>query len=152
MARSSLEEQLESITREFVRQIVGALRNASFADVAQLQVASSSAASRGRPGRPASRVSASPVRARREPRERSEQSAPGERRRGDARQTADRRAELGERVLKALEKVGQPLGVRALSSELGVAADLLATPLRELRAAGRIAKHGEKRSTTYSLP
>jgi hypothetical protein len=41
--------------------------------------------------------------------------------------------------------------VRALSSELGVAPDLLATPLRELRAAGRVTKHGDKRATTYSV-
>jgi hypothetical protein len=141
MARSGLEDKLESITREFVRQIVGALRNASFADVAQLQV-TSSPPSRPRSGGSPGRVSASPAPARKEQ---------GERRSGNARQTADRRAELAERVLKALG-AGQSLGVRALSSELGVAADLLATPLRELRAAGRIAKHGEKRATTYSLP
>src|SRR5436305_681801 len=82
--------------------------------------------------RPATRVTASP---------RAERKATSER---GPRQTADRRAELGERVLKALERAGEPMGVRALSSELAVAADLLAAPLRELRAAGRIAKHGEK--------
>jgi hypothetical protein len=43
------------------------------------------------------------------------------------------------------------MGVRALSSELGVAADKLAVPLRELRSAGKIRKHGEKRATTYSV-
>ena len=57
----------------------------------------------------------------------------------------------GNACLKALEEAGQSLGVRALSSELGVAPDLLSAPLLELRAAGRIAKHGEKRATTYSL-
>jgi hypothetical protein len=139
--RNALEEQLESITRDFVRQIVGALRNASFADVAHLQVDASR--SRGRTttrgpqaARKATRVSASP----------KIQEA-----RSAVRQTADRRAELAERVVKALTSAGQSLGVRALSSELGVAPDLLATPLRELRAAGRIAKHGEKRATTYSV-
>ena len=149
MARTALEEQLESITREFVRQIVGALRNASFADVAQLQV-TPSAAPRPRPGRPPNRVSASPAPAQRE--QAGERSARREHKKGSARQTADRRAELAERLLKALEAAGQPMGVRALSSEIGVAPDLLAVPLRELRAAGRIAKHGEKRATTYALP
>jgi hypothetical protein len=66
------------------------------------------------------------------------------------RQTAQHRAELGDRVVHALEQAKGPLGVRALSSELGVAPDLLAAPLRELRAAGRITKHGDKRATTYS--
>jgi len=42
------------------------------------------------------------------------------------------------------------MGVRALSNELGIPPDHLAFPLRELRAAGKIRKHGEKRSTTYS--
>ena len=52
--------------------------------------------------------------------------------------------------MKTLTEAHKPLGVRALSSELGVAPDLLAVPLRELRVAGRIQKHGEKRNTTYS--
>jgi predicted Rossmann fold nucleotide-binding protein DprA/Smf involved in DNA uptake len=136
MARTDLEERLEAITRQFVREIVLALRSASFADVAQLQVTASASA---RPrGRPPTRVSATPAR-----------PAPTSERK-PVRQNADRRAELGERVLKVLEGK-DPLGVRALSSELGVAPDLLTAPLLELRAAGRIAKHGEKRATTYSL-
>jgi hypothetical protein len=146
--RSPLEEHLESITREFVRQIVVALRNASFADVAQLQVTSPPPPHVGRPGSTRTRVSASPSSS-----SSSARPPPApHREQGATRQTADRRAELGERVVKALEKAGQALGVRALSSELGVAPDLLATPLLELRAAGRIAKHGDKRATTYSLP
>ncbi len=140
MARSRLEENLETITREFVRQIVSALRSASFADVAALQV-TASPAPRSRPARPpATRVSATPAAAQR-----------GARDPARTRQTADVRAQLAERLVKALESAAEPQGVRALSSELGVAPDLLATPLRELRAAGRIAKHGEKRATTYSL-
>jgi hypothetical protein len=141
MARSELEDRLEAITRQFVREIVATLRSASFADVAQLQVTDGA---RARPrGRPPTRVSASPSSP-------SPRSTVGERK-PPGRQTADRRAELGERVLKALKEAGQSLGVRALSSELGVAPDLLSAPLLELRAAGRIAKHGEKRATTYSL-
>lgn len=140
MGRSALEERLEEITRAFVAQIVSALRNASFADVAALEVGSSAPKTgRGKAPRttsPATRVSATPTRG-------------GERER--PRQTADRRAELGERVIRALENAEHPLGVRALSSELGVAPDLLAAPLRELRDAGKIAKHGEKRATTYSI-
>ena len=141
MGRSALEDRLEEITRAFVAQIVSALRNASFADVAALEVGSAAAprATRPKPPRttsPATRVSASPSRG-------------GDRER--PRQTADRRAELGERVIRTLENAEHPLGVRALSSELGVAPDLLAAPLRELRDAGKIAKHGEKRATTYSI-
>jgi hypothetical protein len=138
MAKSGLETRLEEITRVFVAEIVNAIRNASFADVADLQVTARS----GRPSTPSAapskptRVSASP-------------KTPGGS--GKPRQTADRRAELGERVLKTLVHAGEPMGVRALSSELGVAPDLLTTPLLELRAAGRIAKHGEKRATTYTV-
>jgi hypothetical protein len=62
----------------------------------------------------------------------------------------EKRAELGERILAILTAAGGPLGVRAIASEAGTAADLLATPLRELRQSGKIRKHGEKRNTTYS--
>jgi len=128
---STLEAQLTALTQEFVAKLVDALRNASFAEVAQLSTAQGTAQP--------------PARAR-EPR------GPGRPpRAGSAgRQTAASRAELGERVMGALRTVPQPIGVRDLSSRLGVAPDVLAVPLRELRAAGKIRKHGEKRSTTYS--
>jgi len=61
------------------------------------------------------------------------------------------RAELGERLLKELGGARQPMGVRALAGELGVPPDVLAAPIRELRQAGKIRKHGDKRSTAYSL-
>src|SRR6185312_8209553 len=129
MARNGLEAKLEGITRAFVMEIVAAIRGASFAEVAELQVP-------GAAPRAARAASPKPTRVTATPKKSG----------GDkTRQTADRRAELGERVIKTLERASSPMGVRALSSELGVAADLLAVPLRELRAAGRIAKHGEKR-------
>jgi hypothetical protein len=145
MAKSGLEERLEAITLAFVAQIVATFRDASLADLAELQFAGprerTGAGGGGASGKkPVTRVTASP---RAQVRSNDESSRP--------RQTADRRAELGERVIKVLEKAGEPLGVRALSSELGVATDLLAAPLLELRASGRIAKHGEKRATTYSV-
>jgi hypothetical protein len=144
MTRTTLEAQLTSLTLEFVGRLVEVIRNASFADVAALSPHGTLprgpfAASRSRG------VHRAPKRS----------SAMAE---GDAlnhgrvvsRQTKAHRAELGERVVKTLSDAPQPLGVRALSTELGVPADRLAGPLRELRAAGRIQKHGEKRSTTYS--
>jgi len=140
MAKSGLEGRLEEITRVFVSEIVSAIRNASFAEVADLQVsaraARPSAPSSANAARKATRVTASP----------KSNGAPGK-----TRQTADKRAELGDRLVKMLERASEPMGVRAMSSELGVATDLLAAPLLELRASGRIAKHGEKRATTYSV-
>ncbi|HEY3820414.1 MAG TPA: hypothetical protein VGL81_24785 [Polyangiaceae bacterium] len=128
----TLEAQLTALTQEFVAKLVDVLRNASFAEVAQLSTAP--AAPSGFAGR------------KREPR-----SAPRAPTSGSAgRQTAARRAELGERVIETLRAGSEPIGVRELSSQLGVAPDVLAVPLRELRAAGKIRKHGEKRSTTYS--
>ena len=127
----TLEAQLTMLTEEFVAKLVDALRNASFAEVASLSGVSGPA----------------PARKAREPRaiaSRPNSTDPG------VRQTAERRAELGERVLGALRAASQPLGVRALSSELAVLPEVLAVPLRELRTAGKIRKHGEKRSTTYS--
>ncbi len=136
-------ERLEAITREFVRQIVSALRNASFADVAQLAGRQLPSRVRRRRRVSASPAAATPARAcRRAPRSSGKAS----------RQTADRRAELGGAGAEGARRGAGSLGVRALSSELGVAADLLAVPLKELRDAGRVAKHGDKRATTYSLP
>jgi hypothetical protein len=141
MARpSQLEAQLAEITREFVARIVMAIRSASFAEVAGLgveipiargsQPGPGSFRGRGRAAAPA------------------DEDAP--RRRGRRpRQTADKRAELADRIVSVLSAAGQPLGVRALAGEIGTAADILAVPLRELREQGRIKKIGEKRNTTY---
>src|SRR5208283_1797762 len=120
MPKNALEDQLAVLTREFVGKLVDALRNASLADVAAL-----SSDSRARPER-----EARPTRPR-EPRE--EAASPP----AAGRQTAARRAEVGERVTQALRGASQPMGVRALASELGVDAAALAVPLRELRAAGK---------------
>jgi hypothetical protein len=127
MPKHDLEGQLTALTQEFVGRLVQAIRNASFAEVAALPA-------------PRAAISAPRIATTRRP------GGNG----ASSRQTAARRAELGERVVRALRSAGQPLGVRALSSDLGVEPDVLGTPLRELRSAGRIKKHGEKRATTYS--
>jgi hypothetical protein len=128
----TLEAQLTALTQEFVAKLVDTLRNASFAEVAQLSTAHATPQPSSRP---------------REPRGPGRPPSPASTR---GRQTAVTRAELGERVVGALRTASQPIGVRDLSNQLGVATDVLAVPLRELRAAGKIRKHGEKRSTTYS--
>jgi hypothetical protein len=147
MARPPLEAQLTALTLEFVGKLVEAIRNASFAEVAALSVPK---------GVPTRTVPASPplLRGKRaEARARPPASSRNESPQDEARvrQTAAHRAELGDRVVQMLRGAQAPLGVRALSSELGVHPDLLAAPLRELRASGRITKHGEKRATTYSV-
>lgn len=140
MPKPDLEAQLAELTQEFVGRLVAAIRNASFVEVAALSA----------PRVVAGHAPAhAPARGRRGPSPKAKASSSN----GSAktpRQTAARRAEIGERLLKALGKAAHPLGVRALSAELGVAPDLLAVPLKELRAAGRVQKHGEKRNTTYS--
>jgi len=134
MAKHVLEAQLAALTQEFVHKLVEVIRNASFADVAGLSAPKAIAPRRGAPS-----VAKGPSKV--------GKSNDGASR---VRQTASRRAELAEQVMRALQGAGQPLGVRAISNELSVAPDLLAAPLRELRASGRIRKHGEKRATTYS--
>jgi len=137
---STLEAQLTALTQEFVAKLVEAIRNASFAEVANLSLPAGGGARVARgPGRPPrSSTPATPAGA---------GGGASPRR----RQNAASRAEIGERLLRALKGAPQPMGVRALSGELEVAPDVLAVPLRELRAAGRIRKHGEKRATTYSV-
>jgi hypothetical protein len=142
MPRPQLEAQLEALTREFVAKLVEAIRNASFVEVAALPGPGAPIGQRS-PGRPSQ-----PRAARPETRSRGAAEPTSSPR---LRQTAQNRAALADRVVHALEQAREPLGVRALSSELGVAPDLLAAPLRELRTAGRITKHGDKRATTYSL-
>ena len=129
MPKHALEEQLTVLTREFVGKLVEVIRNASFAEVAALPG----------PQRPT---------AERAPRSTPRPSPP---RKSGGRQTKERRAELGERLVRALSGAEQPIGVRALAGELGVPPDVLAAPIRELRQAGKIRKHGDKRSTAYSL-
>lgn len=125
---ATLEAALTALTQEFVARLVDAIRNASFAEVASLSLPGGGRAAATK----APRVEAAAPRAKR------------------GRQTAAGRAELGERIVTALREAEQPMGVRALSGELGVPADKLGVPLKELRSAGKIRKHGDKRSTAYS--
>jgi hypothetical protein len=171
MARpSNLEAQLTAVTQRFVAEVVEMIRHASVADVAGFDLRRLSSSS----AYPPSETSASPRRGRppkltmdaphsatgasgasvasgngRRSAPASASPAPREGNR-HPRQTAERRAELGERVLEALRQASEPLGVRALAGELHVAPDLLSAPLLELRAAGKLTKHGEKRATTYA--
>jgi hypothetical protein len=140
--RTELEDQLERLTRDFVVSLVAAIRNASFADVASLSARYTEVARDASPRRRRQAPVAPPQV------ERPATAALPEARR--VRQTADKRAELSERVMKTLRGAGSALGVRALSSALGVSPDILAAPLRELRDKGLIQKHGDKRATTYS--
>jgi hypothetical protein len=142
-----LEAQLAALTQEFVGRLVEAFRNAAVAEIAAVSAPKvvpaatrATTAFRGYARPPQSPRAIATQRQGREARDIDSR----------VRQTAARRAELGDRVVQTLERARAPLGVRALSSELGVAPDLLAAPLRELRASGRIRKHGEKRATTYS--
>jgi len=123
MPKTQLEGELAAIAEEFVARIVATLRNASFADVAAL----------------------GPTRAPTPPKRSATPSA-GRQRRG-----AGERAELAERIAETLRRAGEPLNARAIASELGVAPDKLAQPLKELRDAGRVKKHGDKRATVYSV-
>jgi hypothetical protein len=136
MPKPDLEATLTALTQEFVGRLVQAIRNASFAEVAALPTRGAVA------GPPHTRIYG---------RKRIEGTSQTRQAAESGRQTAARRAELSERVVRALRDAGQPRGVRALSTDLGVPPDVLGTPLRELRSAGRIKKHGEKRATTYSL-
>jgi len=142
MPRTALEAQLTSLMQEFVGRLVEVIRNASFADVAALSP----------PGNPQKAASTPTARTLKRTATRPSLALETEiaSARSPGRQTKAHRAELGERVVKTLSDAPQPLGVRALSTELGVPPDRLAAPLRDLRAAGRIQKHGEKRATTYS--
>lgn len=141
---TDLEAQLEALTREFVAHLVAAIRNASFADVAALSARHPTAGAPPRKAGGAVRT----TRGESDAEHRPARDVPSASRR--VRQTAERRAELSERVIKALRSAGGALGVRALSAALGVPPDVLATPLRELRDKGLIQKHGDKRATTYS--
>lgn len=150
---SALEAQLIEITGEFVARIVSALRNASFADVAGLDVSVLQQQPRALPSTTANGKGRAHVRPGISRESASEASLldPRQGRRGRRpRQTLEKRGELAERILRALAAAGEPLGVRALASELATAPDLLAIPLRELREQGKIRKLGEKRNTTYS--
>ncbi len=173
MARpSNLEAQLTAVTQRFVAEIVEMIRHASVADVAGFDLrrlsspspapSSPSGFSSGysssyggeeprapRRGRPPTLQTDAPHSAggRKAPPPATASSRDDSKR---PRQTAERRAELGERVLEALQQATEPLGVRALAAELNIAPDLLSAPLLELRAAGKLTKHGEKRATTYA--
>jgi hypothetical protein len=140
---TALEEQLEAITREFLGKIVSTIRNASFAEVAGYSAPAAGAP----PKKAVTRVVATPSVSSSRAVERATDQNGSSRR---PRQTADRRAELRDQLLGALQQAGGPMNARALATALGVPLDMLAAPIRELRDAGKITKHGDKRSTTYT--
>jgi hypothetical protein len=140
MPKEDLEARLAAVTREFVARVVQVIRNASFAEVAALPGP--------RPGSNASSPSSAPT-----PRSgpRSNGGGGGQKNGVRSRRSAAGRAEVGERVLATLRSEGRAMGVRDLSSALGMSPDALAGPLRELRAAGHVRKQGDKRATKYLL-
>src|SRR5271166_5472233 len=93
---TDLEAQLEALTREFVAHLVAAIRNASFADVAALS-ARHPGPGLGAPRRKGGATARTP-RGESRAEERPARDAPSASRR--VRQTAERRAELSERVVK----------------------------------------------------
>jgi hypothetical protein len=149
MARSTLEAQLYEITREFVARIVATIRSASFADVAGYEPATST----GRLGLRTTSRAAPSLRKRSAVnggRDKSAGEGEPKRRGRRPRQSVARRAEIADRILDVLRVSSSPMGARAIAGEVGLAPDLLAHSLRELRQEGRIKKHGDKRATTYS--
>ncbi|MEO6577209.1 MAG: hypothetical protein ABIP89_25395, partial [Polyangiaceae bacterium] len=126
--QGSLEAQLHEITREFVARIVSTIRNASFAEVAGYAPPEEEPSARPAAPSPAAK-------------------RPGRK----PRQSAEKKAELLSRIVKILAAADEPLAVRAIAHETGTPADALAAPLLELREQGKVRKHGDKRSTTYSL-
>src|SRR5579863_4787931 len=119
MPRQDLESRLAEITREFVTRLVHEIRNASFAEVAALpgERAMPGASPRA-PLRPVAKAKAAAT-----------ASATGEPR---SRRSAAGRAEVGERVIAALGRAGKAMGVRDLADAVGLTAEALAAPLREL--------------------
>lgn len=143
MPRQDLESRLAEITREFVTRLVHEIRNASFAEVAALpddgnhsagavHPAAARAPSNNRSKDGAATAGAAGAKGRR------------------TRRSAEGRAEVGERVLAALDRAGGPLGVRDIAEAVGLSPDALAAPLKDLRTSGRVRKHGDKRATKYS--
>ena len=124
MGRSRLEEEIEAATRQFVSKLVELIRSVSSAEVAAL------GAEPSKPRRPTTSVVGKP------PQRRA--SAPGG-------------SDLKERALATIRDAGRPIAAKSIADALSVPADKLAKPLKELRDAGEITKHGDKRATKYSL-
>ena len=156
--RSGLEGRLAEDHRVFVAEITGSAadsQHASFAGECRISRCQGHSGDRPLQSAPSAHGTASP-RGRRAGRRPGPVDPSARRRRRARRQTrlgSSEGRELGDRLVPAAaaSSASEPMGVRALSSELGVATDLLAAPLLELRASGRIAKHGEKRATTYTV-
>jgi hypothetical protein len=138
MPRQDLESRLAEITREFVTRLVHEIRNASFAEVAALPDDGNRTTG---PAHPA---------AARAPNNKSKEGTGAGPKGRRTRRSAEGRAEVGERVLAALDRAGKPMGVRDLAEAVGLSPDALAAPLKELRTSGRVRKHGDKRATKYS--
>lgn len=142
MARNGVEAQLEEATQEFVRRILGILRNASLAEVAAVGVEADAAPLRPHGSTSSGGSSRMPT-----------FSAP----RGPGRKPRQKSDEpsadsLAPKIMDALAGGVGPVPARTLAERLGVSLDALAKPLKQLRDEGRVIKRGEKRASKYSLP
>ncbi len=117
-----------------VQDIASAFQNATASEIAGVTV-SSNAPAPARRGRPPVSAKASPT------------PKPGRKPRVASTIT---RAALNEKIWKAIVESPAPVGLGAISKTLGINATQVAPGIRTLKVEGKIQKHGDKRSATYS--
>ncbi len=124
-----------------MQEIASAFQNSTASEIAGVSsvalAASPAPARRGRP--PASAKVAATAKGK-----------PGRKPRTATAKPAISRKDLNEQIYEAILQAPAPVGLGAVAKAVGVDATQVAPGIRTLKIEGRIQKHGDKRSATYS--
>jgi hypothetical protein len=146
---STLQTTIQSLSSEFARNILTAMRSASFEDILEETTKTNGHASPAIVKPALVAVAAKKTASAPAPAKKSASAAASSDKR--IRRTAEDIEETIDQIVTLLQKNPEGLRSEAIREELGIERKFLPKPLAEALAAKRITKSGEKRATVYKV-
>ncbi len=153
---SNLRSALNTITSQFIDNVLAAMRSASLQDIAAETGARSTAASASTGAAPKRRAGRKPAAAAEAAAPAAEAPAKGRGGRASARKggrlarrSPEDLAKVVDQIVAVLEKHPDGLRAEEIRAAIGVSAKELPRPLGDALDGKRITKKGQKRATTY---
>ncbi len=136
---ANLKSTIETLSEEFARNVLAALKHASIEEIMGVQ-GSAARAARASTGAPTARTKGPSAR----------KARPAAKRKGRLpRRSPDALAKVVDDIEQLLRKHADGLRAEQIRAELGLEAREMPRPLAEGLKTGRLTKTGDKRATTY---